>query len=178
MLFVHGPLGLRMDAFEQAWALLKAPPLYHGTNREAAASIMREGLKPTGGQAPQLFEHSPEEIREAMALSGADPSEYERLFGGDWGFAYSGEDDAIRHAGDWAEHHVDGEPAVLEIDDKHPDMPPFIHEPEFPQSHDSPYFQTPLDYGFNSAKGQVRTNQVIPPHLIRQLSDEELEAVR
>ena len=153
-------------------------PLYHGTSKEAAESIMQQGLLPTGGHAPQLFEHSPEEIREAMQLAGIDPSKYDELIGGyddEFGFAYAGENKAMRHAASWAEDYHGDDATVLEIDETHPDMPFFMHEPSFPQPYDSPYEGTPLDYGFNSHKGQVRTPHIIPPHLIRIVPQSELK---
>ena len=62
---------------------------------------------------------------------------------------------------------IDGKPVVLEIDDRHPDSPYFMPEPRHDRK--SPAFNEPLD--------QRRTNKVIPPHLIRQIPQDEIEAI-
>ena len=161
------------EAFDIAWRLLKMP-LYHGTTRERAEQIMREGLKPTS-HAPQLFEMEPEEIRAAMIEAGRDPADYERLFGGDWNFAYgdqSGRETAIRNASLYG----GDDSAVIEIDENHPDAPQFMLEPYYPEIEDSDldFFHDPLSQGFNRLKNQMRSNQIVPPSAMRVLQPEEI----
>lgn len=159
-----------MSAFDTAFALLKMP-LYHGTNEEAWEKIQQEGLKPTD-HAPQLFDFREEDIREEYG------DDYDRLFGGDWAFAYGddakparhwigGKNAGITNAKDWVTDNHDS--VVLEIDDSHP----FIREPPVTDRHGSMIGEN-RPYIFNEAKDQRRTNQVIPPHLIRRLSNEEI----
>jgi hypothetical protein len=162
-----------MRPFEQAWRLLKMP-LYHGTTRERAEQIMREGLKPTS-HAPQLFEMEPEEIQAAMIEAGRDPADYERLFGGDWNFAYgdqSGREPAISDAALYG----GDDSAVIEIDENHPDAPQFMLEPHYPEIEDSDldFFHDPLSQGFNRLKNQMRSNQTVPPSAMRILQPEEI----
>jgi len=161
------------EPMDLAWRLLKMP-LYHGTTRERAEQIMREGLKPTS-HAPQLFEMEPEEIRAAMIEAGRDPADYERLFGGDWNFAYgdqSGREPAISDAALYG----GDDPAVIEIDENHPDAPQFMLEPYYPEIEDSEldFFHDPLSQGFNRLKNQMRSNQIVPPSAMRVLQPEEI----
>ena len=161
------------EPMDLAWRLLKMP-LYHGTTRERAEQIMREGLKPTS-HAPQLFEMEPEEIRAAMIEAGRDPADYERLFGGDWNFAYgdqSGREPAISDAALYG----GDDPAVIEIDENHPDAPQFMPEPYYPEIEDSDldFFHDPLSQGFNRPKNQMRSNQTVPPSAMRILQPEEI----
>lgn len=149
-------------------------PLYHGTTRERAEQIMREGLKPTS-HAPQLFEMEPEEIRAAMIEAGRDPADYEKLFGGDWNFAYgdqSGREPAISDASLYG----GDDSAVIEIDENHPDAPQFMLEPHYPEIEDSEldFFHDPLSQGFNRLKNQMRSNQTVPPSAMRILQPEEI----
>lgn len=161
------------EPMDLAFRLLKMP-LYHGTTRERAEQIMREGLKPTS-HAPQLFEMEPEEIRAAMIEAGRDPADYERLFGGDWNFAYgdqSGREPAISDAALYG----GDDPAVIEIDENHPDAPQFMLEPYYPEIEDSDldFFHDPLSQGFNRLKNQMRSNQTVPPSAMRILQPEEI----
>ena len=161
------------EPMDLAWRLLKMP-LYHGTTRERAEQIMREGLKPTS-HAPQLFEMEPEEIQAAMIEAGRDPADYERLFGGDWNFAYgdqSGREPAISDAALYG----GDDPAVIEIDENHPDAPQFMLEPYYPEIEDSDldFFHDPLSQGFNRLKNQMRSNQIVPPSAMRILQPEEI----
>jgi hypothetical protein len=161
-----------MTAFDRAWALLKMP-LYHGTNEEAWEKIQQEGLKPTD-HAPQLFDMNEATIR------GQYGDDYDRLFGGDWAFAYGddaklkrwwigGKNAGITSADDWVMD--DDNKVILEINDSHPFIrePPVIDESGGLAGKGQPYI-------FNGDKDQRRTNQVIPPHLIRRLSGEEIQA--
>ena len=168
---VQGPPLLRPDgdvvsAFDAAWAVLKMP-LYHGTNEDAWERIQQEGLKPTD-HAPQFFEYDEEDIREQYG------EDFERLFGGDWAFAYGdqaklepfflgGKAGAIINADEWVDGWNDPNAVVLEIDDSHP----FIEEPPITDEDGDVTI-------FNENKDQRRTNQTIPPHLIRRLSSEEI----
>jgi len=155
-----------VNALDAGWAILKMP-LYHGTTADAWEQIQREGLKTTD-HAPQFFEHDEEDIREQYG------DDFERLFGGDWAFAYGdqaklqpfflgGRAGAIINANEWASQDDESNTVVLEIDDSHP----FIEEP--------PIIDEDGDVTvFNQNKDQRRTNQIIPPHLIRRLSSEEV----
>tara|TARA_Y100000004_G_scaffold28735_1_gene29561 strand:- start:1538 stop:2035 length:498 start_codon:yes stop_codon:yes gene_type:complete len=161
-----------MSAFDQAWALLKMP-MYHGTRPENLESILREGIRPTD-HSPIYHDFSEEEIRDAMRLSGIPEEEIEERFMREVGtmddkfaFLYPNIDDART----WA----DGGP-VLEIDDRHEDMPELMGEPFYPQPEGSPYLDEErygrsemdnLQLGFDSHMGQMKTRGVIPPHLIR-----------
>ena len=158
--------------FEKAWGVVKMP-VYHGTTAENAEKIMQEGLKPTD-HAPQLYDFDMEEIQEALGL---DDQKMEEFFGGDWNFFYGdktkpsresmgGKRAAINNALDWIEGGRGAEsPVVLEIDDQHPDSPFFMPEPRL----------RPDEPGFNEQKDQRRSSKVIPPHLIRQLSQDEVD---
>mgnify|MGYP003658217459 CR=1 FL=1 len=163
-----------MTAFEQAFALLKMP-VYHGTTEDAWEQIQEEGINPTD-HAPQLFEHQWHNIQEELGLSD---EEMQRIIGGDWSFYYGdqaenqphslgGKTSAMLNALEWTDQdHEDGNHGVvLEIDDKHPDSPFFMPEPKID------------GYGFNEAKDQRRTNKPVPPHLIRRVTQEELDAAR
>jgi len=161
-----------MSAIDIAFDLLKMP-LYHGTNEEAWEKIQQEGLKPTD-QAPQLFDFTEGHIREQYS-----DEDYEKLFGGDWAFAYGdksapsrhwagGKNAGIRNAKEWAGSNHDD--VVLEIDDSHP----FIDEP--PINEGGAYSVGDKPFIFNEGKDQRRTNQTIPAHLIRRVSDEETQA--
>ena len=160
------------EAFHQAWSLLKMP-LYHGTTEEAWNKIQQEGLKPTD-HAPQLYEMEEEMIR------GQYGDDYDRLFGGDWAFAYGdkapftrywlgGKTGGIISADDWV--HGEDNPVVLEIADSHP----FINEPPVIDE-DGTYAGRGRPFIFNEGKDQRRTNQTIPPHLIRRLSADEIQS--
>jgi len=157
-----------MTAFNRAWNLVKMP-VYHGTDEDSWQRIQEEGLKPTD-HAPQLFEYDPEEIRDIL---GIDDEEYGHKFGGDWNFFYGdqaphdgyllgGRTGAIINASEWVADQEEA-PVVLEIDDKHPDSPFFMPEPKIGNS------------AFNEAKDQRRSNKIVPPHLIRRVSPEEIE---
>lgn len=163
--------------FEQAWDVVKMP-VYHGTTAQRAESIMRDGLKPQS-KAPQLYENYWEDIQEALGL---DDQKMEEFFGGDWNFFYGdkakpslesmgGRESAISNAFDWMDGQYEsgkrggGGPVVLEIDDQHPDSPFFM--PEMRLRPDEP--------GFNEQKDQRRSSKVIPPHLIRQLGQDEVD---
>jgi len=177
-----------VSPFDQAWGLLKMP-LYHGTTPENAEQIMRFGMTPLS-QAPQLYEMEPEEIQEAMIAAGRDSADYEKLFGGNWNFAYgdqSGREPAISDAYDWAltnpkphyaplEEFRPASPVVIEIDENHPDAPEFMLEPYFPElkNSDLDFYHDPLSHGFNRHKNQMRTNQIIPPSTMRILPPEEV----
>ena len=159
-----------------AWEVVKMP-VYHGTTAENAKKIMQEGLKPTD-HAPQLYDFDMEQIQEAL---GFDDQQMEDIFGGDWNFFYGdkakpslstmgGKQAAISSAMDWVDGMMGGEeegggPVVLEIDDRHPDSPFFMPEPRI----------RPDEQAFNEFKDQRRSNKVIPPHLIRQLSQDEVD---
>jgi hypothetical protein len=157
-----------MTAFDRAWDLLKMP-VYHGTTEDSWERIQEEGLKPTD-HAPQLYDYTEEEIKEIMGISD---EEFEHKFGGDWNFFYGdqappqsywlgGKPGAITNAQQWSDD-MDGGPVVLEIDDRHPDSPFFMPEPKMD------------GYAFNEAKDQRRSNKIVPPHLIRRVSPEEIE---
>ncbi len=155
-----------------AWEVVKMP-VYHGTTAENAKKIMQEGLKPTD-HAPQLYDFDMEEIQEAL---GFDDQQMEDIFGGNWNFFYGdkakpslstmgGKQAAITSAKDWVDDEEEGGgPVVLEIDDRHPDSPFFMPEPRI----------RPDEPAFNEPKDQRRSNKVIPPHLIRQLSQDEVD---
>ena len=160
------------DAFSDAWAVVKMP-VYHGTSEENMRRIMQEGLQPTE-KAPQFIDYDYDEIKEGL---GYDDEQMDQYFGGDWSFYYGdraepqpyllgGRKGAIQAAHDWV-MDIDGKPVVLEIDDRHPDSPYFMPEPR----HDR---KSPA---FNEALDQRRTNKVIPPHLIRQIPQDEIEAI-
>ena len=160
------------DAFSDAWAVVKMP-VYHGTSEENMRRIMQEGLQPTE-KAPQFIDYDYDEIKEGL---GYDDEQMDQYFGGDWSFYYGdraepkpqllgGRKGAIMAAHDWV-IDVDGTPVVLEIDDRHPDSPYFMPEPR----HDR---KSPA---FNEAADQRRTNKVVPPHLIRQIPQDEIEAI-
>ena len=161
-----------MTFFESAWSIVKMP-VYHGTSEENMRRIMQEGLQPTE-IAPQFIDYDYDEIKEGM---GYDDEQMDQYFGGDWSFYYGdraeptpyllgGRKGAIQAAHDWV-MDIDGKPVVLEIDDRHPDSPYFMPEPR----HDR---KSPA---FNEAMDQRRTNKVVPPHLIRQIPQDEIEAI-
>ena len=161
-----------MSPFDRAWVLLKMP-MYHGTTHDSLESILREGIRPTS-HSPIYHDFSEEEIRDAMRLSGIPEEEIEERFMREVGtiddkfaFLYPDKEDART----WA----DGGP-VLEIDDRHEDMPELMNEPSYPQPGGSPYLDEErygpsevenLQHGFDSHMGQMKTRGVIPPHLIR-----------
>lgn len=161
-----------MTVFESAWSIVKMP-VYHGTSEENMRRIMQEGLQPTE-IAPQFLESDYDEIKEAL---GYDDEQMDQYFGGDWSFYYGdraeptpyllgGRKGAIQAAHDWVIDH-DEKPVVLEIDDRHPDSPFFMPEPRVTRN--LPAFNEFLD--------QRRTNKVVPPHLIRQIPQDEIEAI-
>ena len=159
-----------MNAFDQAWAVVKMP-VYHGTSEEGWEKIQQEGLQPTD-HAPQLFDHDWFDIQEELGL---DDEEMSRIMGGDWSFYYGdqakprpynlgGKISAIINANEWRLGHDNEEnPVVLEINDQHPDSPFFMTEPKIG------------GHGFNERKDQRRTNKVVPPHLIRRLTQDEID---
>ena len=166
-----------MTVFESAWSIVKMP-VYHGTSEENMRRIMQEGLQPTE-EAPQFIDRYYDEIKEAL---GYDDEQMDQYFGGDWSFYYGdraepqphllgGRKGAIMGAHDWALDRflttTDYPPVVLEIDDRHPDSPYFMPEPRVDKK--SPAFNEFLD--------QRRTNKVVPPHLIRQIPQDEIEAI-
>jgi hypothetical protein len=163
-----------MTVFESAWPIVKMP-VYHGTTEENMRRIMQEGLQPTE-MAPQFIDNDHDEMKEFL---GYDDEKLNQYFGGDWSFYYGdrakpqpyllgGRKGAIMGAYDWAmAHDEDLEPVVLEIDDRHPDSPFFMPEPRITRN--SP--------AFNESMDQRRTNKVVPPHLIRQIPQDEIEAI-
>lgn len=162
-----------MTVFESAWSIVKMP-VYHGTTEENMRRIMQEGLQPTE-IAPQFIENDYDEIKEFL---GYDDEKMNQYFGGDWSFYYGdraepqpyllgGRKGAIQAAYDLHGVKDYGKPVVLEIDDRHPDSPYFMPEPRITRN--SPAFDEAMD--------QRRTNKVIPPHLIRQIPQDEIEAI-
>ena len=160
------------DAFSQAWAVVKMP-VYHGTTEENMKRIMQEGLQPTD-VAPQFIDYGYDEIKEGL---GYDDEQMDQYFGGKWSFYWGdraeptpyllgGKKGAKQAAYDWVVDD-DGKPVVLEIDDRHPDSPYFMPEPRLNRKYPA----------FNEAKDQRRTNKVVPPHLIRQIPQDEIEAI-
>ena len=163
--------GLMDDDGRWKLKMLQKMPVYHGTSEEGWEKIQQEGLHPTD-HAPQLFDHGWFDIQEKLGL---DADEMSRIMGGDWSFYYGdqaentpwslgGKEGAMINANEWRLGHDNEEkPVVLEINDKHPDSPFFMPEPKID------------GYGFNERKDQRRTNKVVPPHLIRRVSQEELD---
>ena len=163
--------GLMDDDGRWKLKMLQKMPVYHGTSEEGWEKIQQEGLHPTD-HAPQLFDHGWFDIQEKLGL---DADEMSRIMGGDWSFYYGdqaentpwslgGKEGAMINANEWRLGHDNEEkPVVLEINDKHPDSPFFMPEPKID------------GYGFNERKDQRRTSKVVPPHLIRRVSQEELD---
>ena len=170
-----------MTAFESAWALVKAP-MYHGTNQDAWERIQEEGfLKPYDAPPDISVGSWVGKEKELQELLGMSDDEFERNFGGDWSFFWGdqanpsidtvgGKAGAISMGANWVEG-VDN-PVVLEIDDTHPDSPLFMSEIPIPDK------ILGRSVSWDGRYDQRRTNEPIPLHLIRRLSQEEIEAAQ
>lgn len=168
-----------MTAFDTAWGLVKMP-LYHATTDSAWESIQRQGLKPTS-IAPELLDDFGTDRPGEKSLREIHGDDWERLFGGDWSFhfgntpnynpKYDGNTLAMGNATsrlidlDMYDQDPDdpfNTGVVLEIDDTHPDAPQFLSLKD-------------LGGWWGIDDDWRRTNQTIPPHIIRQVPREELE---
>ena len=161
-------------AFQEAWNSIIKMPMYHGTYQDNLESIMSEGLRPTD-IAPELLGDTGSMKSKLQEKYGDD---YEDLFGGLWSFYWGpnsertrekigGLPQAIYNAANWSDAPMSNDESwrdeeaqgiVLEIDNEHPDAPKFLSEPE----------------GWDRSHDQHRSNQIIPPHLIRQVPQQEI----
>ena len=167
-----------MTAFDRAWVLLKMP-VYHGTTEDAWEQIQEEGfLKPYDAPPDLTCGSWGGKEKELQELLGMSDEEFEAKYGGDWSFFWGdqaapsmntvgGKEGAIMMGAGW----VDGvdNPVVLEIDDKHPDSPYFMPEIPIPDK------RLGRSFAWDDQYDQRRTNKPIPAHLIRRLSQEEIE---
>tara|TARA_B100000287_G_scaffold74523_1_gene66349 strand:+ start:865 stop:1557 length:693 start_codon:yes stop_codon:yes gene_type:complete len=167
-----------MTAFDQAWSLVKMP-MYHGTTEDAWEQIQEDGfLKPY--DAPPDFTSGEwgSRKKELQELLGMSDEEFEAKYGGDWSFFWGdqatptmstvgGKAGAIMMGAGWMDGVDDA--VVLEIDDKHPDSPYFMPEIPIPDK------ILGRSIAWDDEYDQRRTNKPIPAHLIRRLSQEEIE---
>ena len=167
-----------MTAFDRAWAVTKMP-VYHGTTEDAWNQIQEEGfLKPYDAPPDISVGSWVGKEKELQELLGMSDEEFEAKYGGDWSFFWGdqatpaintvgGKAGAISMGANW----VDGvdDAVVLEIDDKHPDSPHFMPEIPIPDK------RLGRSIAWDGQYDQRRTNKLIPLHLIRRLSQEEIE---
>ena len=169
------------EPFEQAWELLKMP-MYHGTTEDAWQQIQDDGfLMPYDGP-PDLTSGSwGGREKELQELLGMTDEEFEANYGGDWSFFWGdkslpsmntvgGKAGGIAMGANW----VDGvdDAVILEINDKHPDSPYFMPEIPIPDK------RLGRSISWDGQYDQRRTNKPIPLHLIRRLSQQEIEAAQ
>jgi hypothetical protein len=172
-------LGIVSDAFQRGWDLVKMP-MYHGTTEDAWEQIQEEGfLKPYDGP-PDLASGSwVGKEKELQELLGMSDEEFEAKYGGDWSFFWGdqatpnmntvGGKAGARAMGAYWMDNVEDDAVVLEINDKHPDSPYFM--PEIP----IPNKRLGRSIAWDEQYDQRRTNKPIPLHLIRRLSQKEIE---
>ena len=170
-----------MSAFSEAWSLMKAP-MYHGTNKDAWEQIQDEGfLKPYDAPPDLTCGNWSGKEKELQELLGMSDEEFKTKYGGDWSYFWGdkakpsmntvgGKAGAVTMGAGWMDGEDDA--VVLEIDDNHPDSPYFM--PEIP----IPHKQLGRAIGWDEEYDQRRTNKPIPAHLIRRLSQEEIEEAK
>jgi len=171
----------RGEPFEVAWDMVIKMPLYHATSKDAWESIQRQGLKPTA-IAPELLDDFGTDRPGEERLRETHGDDFERLFGGEWSFHFGNKPDydskydgntlamgnATSRLIDLEMYDQDPDDpfntgVVLEIDDTHPDAPRFLSLKD-------------LGGWWGIGDDWRRTNQIIPPHIIRQVPREELDA--
>lgn len=167
-----------MNAFDKAWDIVKMS-MYHGTTEDAWKQIQEEGfLKPYDAPPDLTCGNWDGKEKELQELLGLSDKEFETYYGGDWSFFWGdqatptmntvgGKAGAITMGADWM--HGEDDAVVLEIDDKHPDSPYFMPEIPIPDK------RLGRSFAWDDEFDQRRTNKPIPAHLIRQLTQEEIE---
>ena len=170
-----------MTAFDTAWAIVKMP-MYHGTTEDAWNQIQEEGfLKPYDAPPDLTCGSWGGREKELQELLGMSDDEFEAKYGGDWSFFWGdqatpnmntvGGKAGARAMGAYWMDGVD-DAVVLEIDDKHPDSPYFMPEIPIPDK------RLGRSFAWDDQYDQRRTNKPIPLHLIRRLSQEEIEEAK
>ena len=154
-------------------------PMYHGTTEDAWEQIQEDAfLKPYDGPPDFTSGGWDSRKKELQELLGMSDEEFEAKYGGDWSFFWGDQATptmstvgdkagAIMMGAGWMDGVDDA--VVLEIDDKHPDSPYFMPEIPIPDK------RLGRSIAWDDEYDQRRTNKPIPAHLIRRLSQEEIE---